>query len=137
YEVPLGPALRIFGAGGNDTITVNTPNVFGVIIDGGAGNDYLTGHNNDDLIFGGAGNDRIAGGGGNDILLGGAGADPISTGAGDDRAYGDGDTYDEFFDEVIDVDPPLTGNDVINGENGDDRLFGGGKNDRLNGGNGN
>jgi Ca2+-binding RTX toxin-like protein len=44
---------------------------------GGAGNDNLTGDNNDNAIWGGAGNDTIIGMGGNDTLYGEAGNDTI------------------------------------------------------------
>ncbi|MDV7340568.1 cadherin-like domain-containing protein [Terasakiella sp. A23] len=43
-------------------------------IDGGAGNDRITGTDGDDLIIGGAGNDRLDGGEGNDIFHFGEGS---------------------------------------------------------------
>jgi hypothetical protein len=73
-----------------------------LIIDGGAGDDTLTGH--DATVRGGPGNDRLTGasgegGDGNDILVGtggadnltgGPGADELQGGAGDDVLNGDG-----------------------------------------------
>lgn len=44
-------------------------------IDGGIGNDILTGSSGDDMIFGNAGNDTLTGGNGDDVLDGGAGQD--------------------------------------------------------------
>ena len=76
---------------------------------GTAGNDTLTGGNDNDLINGL---------GGNDALLGGAGNDTINGGDGDDEMGGD------------------DGNDIINGGAGNDDIAGGAGNDRMTGGKG-
>ena len=49
----------------------------GQVINGTAGNDYLSGTANGDTISGGAGNDVIFGGGGNDVINGGSGLDTL------------------------------------------------------------
>ncbi|MBX3575646.1 MAG: M10 family metallopeptidase C-terminal domain-containing protein [Rhizobiaceae bacterium] len=54
-------------------------------IDGGAGNDTLTGSRLVDDLRGGAGNDTLAGGAGNDVLAGGLGRDLLAGGLGRDR----------------------------------------------------
>ena len=59
------------------------------LIDGGAGNDQLTGGRAADVLIGGLGNDRISGGSGDDIILGGAGKDDLSGNAGDDLLIAD------------------------------------------------
>ena len=46
-------------------------------MDGGAGNDSVTGGLGRDLIFGGTGDDTLQGGDGNDFLIGGLGADQL------------------------------------------------------------
>jgi Ca2+-binding RTX toxin-like protein len=46
-----------------------------IAVDGGAGNDEITGSIADENIVGGAGNDKLLGGGGRNTLTGGAGAD--------------------------------------------------------------
>ncbi len=51
---------------------------------GGAGNDEITGDDEDNRIFAGAGNDTIHGGGGKDTLLAGLGVDTIYGDDGDD-----------------------------------------------------
>ncbi|MBP2302235.1 hypothetical protein [Azospirillum picis] len=62
----------IWGTAGNDTLTGgNEDNTIG----GGAGNDLLTGGAGRDQLMGGDGNDTLAGGGGNDWMQGGAGSD--------------------------------------------------------------
>jgi len=55
--------VRIDGGGGNDTLT------------GGDAADRLRGEAGNDVLFGGAGSDLLEGGAGNNTLTGGAGAD--------------------------------------------------------------
>jgi Ca2+-binding RTX toxin-like protein len=76
----------IQGGSGNDGISGDEGDD---IITGGAGNDYLWGNGGDDTIHGGAGNDYIWGDGGDDRLYGGAGRDTIEGGAGSDFIYSD------------------------------------------------
>ena len=94
------------GEAGNDTITAGA-NVADNVVQGGDGNDTLTGSVGRDLMYGGAGNDRIVAGAGNDYLEGGLGNDTLDGGAGDDLAHGD------------------AGNDVLSGGAGNDQLNGG------------
>ncbi len=85
-------ADRIYGQGGNDTVTASSQddvlyggdgidNLSGANgndrIYGGNGNDNLSGEAGDDLLFGDAGNDTLSGGMGNDVLIGGAGQDTL------------------------------------------------------------
>jgi hypothetical protein len=60
------------GGNGNNTLT------------GGAGNDILNGGNGNDTLNGGAGDDTLNGGNGNDIVVGGQGTDTAFLGNGDD-----------------------------------------------------
>lgn len=85
--------LAIFGGGGNDRLIGSNARGIGDHIDGGDGDDILTGRDGDDYIFGGNGRDQIDGGRGNDFLLGGndhdvlvmgTGVDEIDGGSGDD-----------------------------------------------------
>lgn len=68
-------------------------------IDGGKGNDTITGSDFADNLRGNAGNDTLNGGDGNDTLTGGLGADTINGGEGDDTIVvagnkdGIGDVY--------------------------------------------
>jgi serralysin len=74
-------------AGDGDDVVINRTGIPSMI-DGGAGNDRLTGGSGADFIGGGAGNDRIRGGAGDDDLLGGDGDDRLRGQAGDDRLTG-------------------------------------------------
>jgi fibronectin-binding autotransporter adhesin len=122
-QAPIAPLaggqVRVFGSGGDDTITVSSTIPFNVVLDGGEGNDYLAGGSYNDTIDGGDGNDRIQGGNGNDVLLGGEGVDALSGGNGNDTLDGG------------------LGNDSLTGDAGNDILRGGDDDDKLNGGIGN
>jgi len=72
-----------------------------------AGNDNLTGSNQNDLLRGYGGNDNMEGGGGTDLLLGGTGNDVINGGSATDVLVGE------------------EGNDTLDGGTGDDWLDGG------------
>jgi Ca2+-binding RTX toxin-like protein len=91
--------VRVFGRGGDDTITLDESNgaLPRAVLFGGAGNDVLTGGSGDDQLFGQAGNDTLLGkdgfdllfgGAGNDVLTGDAGNDTLRGGAGDDVLIG-------------------------------------------------
>jgi Ca2+-binding RTX toxin-like protein len=69
--------LAIEGLDGNDIINASglTAGVLSLTVDGGAGNDVITGSRGADAIAGGTGNDRLTGGRGFDTLVGNAGAD--------------------------------------------------------------
>ena len=81
------PGKTINGGGGNDTITGTR---FNDTINGGAGNDTITGGVGDDTLTGGVGNDTITGSAGNDRLSGGLGMDTLSGSAGNDNLSGPG-----------------------------------------------
>ena len=102
-------APRVDGTTGNDII-VGRDGV-GNVIYGGAGDDLITGGNDDDVIVGDAGRDTLRGGDGNDSMWGGGGDDVLEGGAGIDKLFGDG------------------GNDLIDGGAGDDQMSGGTGND--------
>ena len=59
-------------------------------IDGGAGDNQITGSQGDDVISGGAGGDTLRGGGGNDqfVVEGDSGSDTVSGGDGFDQVVG-------------------------------------------------
>lgn len=99
--------ITVDGLAGNDHISIG-PNIdIPAILNGGRGNDHLTGGAGDDILHGGPGNDRLEGGSGNDILTGDAGNDQLLGGAGLDMLIGG------------------AGNDHLVGGPGDDILIGG------------
>ncbi|MCA1705244.1 MAG: hypothetical protein LC808_19105, partial [Actinobacteria bacterium] len=77
----VGPGVTqtdttVTGSAGNDTIDCTSADP-GKTIQGGAGNDTITGTAFDDTIHGGTGNDTITGGDGADTLTGGDGNDTL------------------------------------------------------------
>jgi Ca2+-binding RTX toxin-like protein len=77
--------LIVNGGGGDDTINASAlaANVIGLTIDGGVGNDVITGSQGADLLLGGDGNDTVTGGRGDDVALLGAGNDVFFWNPGD------------------------------------------------------
>jgi Ca2+-binding RTX toxin-like protein len=86
--------LIVNGNGGNDTITAGNglATLIQITMNGGAGNDTLTGGDGNDILNGGDGNDLIDGGRGNDVAFMGAGDDTFvwNPGDGSDTVDGQG-----------------------------------------------
>jgi Ca2+-binding RTX toxin-like protein len=102
--------MTVEGGLGDDTIT-GSP--VADILDGGDGNDTIDGGDGDDVIRGGFGDDRIMGGRGNDTIRGNAGKDQIDGGDGaDDIDGGIGE------DHIIGG----KGKDILKGDAGDDTI---------------
>jgi Ca2+-binding RTX toxin-like protein len=119
-------SVRVYGKGGIDGITINesvAPIGLPVWVDGGAGNDTITGASGAEKLLGGDGNDTITAGAGNDHIHGGPGADTLNGGANDDTLIG-GENSSGF--DALNGD---SGNDRLAGDHGDDNLAGGFGND--------
>ena len=116
--------IRIFGGTGDDTITINIPGNTRIrtILDGGTGNDTITGGDGSDTILGGPGNDTLSGGRGNDTLRGGAGADSLAGGLGNDTLQGDAGR---------DILRGGAGQNTLDGGAGIDTFYGARPNDRV------
>jgi Ca2+-binding RTX toxin-like protein len=82
--------IKLFGLGGNDTLTISEVNgaLPAAQLFGGSGNDVLTGGSGADQIFGESGNDTLLGKGGFDLLFGGNDNDTLTGGDADDQAHG-------------------------------------------------
>ena len=111
-------------ADGDDEISVDGAIPVILDLDGGDGDDTVSGGVYADYVYGGAGDDLISGGGGDDFLDDGAGDDKVDAGDGADRFYG------RAGDDVFNGGP---GNDVFNGidSTGADEFNGGSGNDWL------
>jgi Ca2+-binding RTX toxin-like protein len=96
FAVSAVNEIRVDTRGGND-IVATLPNVTKpMAIDGGAGNDVLTGGGGANKITGGVGNDLLYGADGADVILGGDGNDLLFGGAGRDLLIG-GDGADTIL----------------------------------------
>ena len=122
YEVQQGTSE-------SETLTSIT-NFQADVINGGGGNDTVTGGPTFDWLGGGSGSDTIFGGGGNDVIDGGSGSDIIYGWGDGEPAYLGNYEYDD--DTIFGG----TGNDIIYGGLGNDALYGEGGNDTIFGGDG-
>jgi Ca2+-binding RTX toxin-like protein len=77
-------------------------------VNGGAGDDMLSGNGGNDVLIGGLGNDMLNGNGGNDVLTGGLGNDMLSGNRGNDVLTGglgnDTFVYNHGKDRISDFD---------------------------------
>ena len=137
----LGVAnLQIDGGNGNDTLTGSAGSE---TLRGSAVDDSLSGDDGDDTLVGGDGQDALNGDAGMDILQGNFGNDTLDGGDGDDTLEGNEDSdimsggggndsiSGGLGDDVLDG---KSGNDILLGEVGKDILLGGSGNDTLDGG---
>ena len=120
YAAGVQAALVMQGGTGNDRLTG------GALADnlaGGLGDDALYGNNGNDTLDGGDGNDRLGGGAGDDVLAGGSGddtmtgsigADTLDLGTGNDRA--DGGAGNDLYRVAV---TDLTSADLIADESGE------------------
>ena len=156
--------VYIAGSALADTLDFSAVTLTAIVrVEGGAGNDVLTGNSVANTMWGGLDNDIVSGGGGNDILLGDDGNDTLIGGAGNDNLNGGNniDTVDYSYataawtinlsaasaqgvsgtetDTISNVENAIGGSgaDTITGTTGDNTLTGGGGNDRLRGNAGN
>jgi serralysin len=144
------------GGSGADTIFGDFQFLNSVVAISG-GNDVLNGREGNDTLYGGPGNDILIGGLGNDVLFGGDGTDTARfntlaqavhvdllgiAGTNSKEAIGQG------FDDLTSIEnvagsvsnDSILGDNLVNvlqGLDGNDRLYGRGGNDRLDGGGGN
>jgi Ca2+-binding RTX toxin-like protein len=84
-DIGTSETLQVNGGGGDDTIA-GAPGLATLIklrMDGGDGNDTLTGGNGDDVLVGGTGNDRLVGAQGRDAVAGDDGDDTMVWNNGD------------------------------------------------------
>jgi Ca2+-binding RTX toxin-like protein len=68
-------------------------------INGGPGDDTITGTSGNDILIGGAGDDTLSGAGGRDIIIGGTGADKINGAAEEDIVIAGTTNFDAGTDD--------------------------------------
>jgi uncharacterized delta-60 repeat protein len=83
----------------NRTLKLNAGSVF-ENINGGSGNDTLTGNLLANILVGNSGNDTLRGGGGRDILIGGLGLDTLNSGEDEDIVIAGRTTSDALFSNL-------------------------------------
>ncbi len=123
---PVGPVRIELGDGDDQgVVTVNSnglglPDDLSVTLDGGSGNDRLSGPGRGAVFAanGGEGSDVLDGGNRDDLLDGGPGNDRINGAAGNDRVLGG------EGDDTLQGDDVVLGSDVIDGGPGNDTIAG-------------
>ena len=112
-------ALRVLMGAGDDGVRVHAPLDVPLTVDGGEGDDGLSGsyEGGSETLSGGPGDDSITGSGGNDVVDGGPGRDKVNGGPGADTVLGGEDA-----DELVGDDDASIGADVIDGGGGHDTL---------------
>jgi Ca2+-binding RTX toxin-like protein len=122
------------GGDGDDLLTAHSVETFSnvAVLDGGPGNDTLTGGDGDDVLVGDTGNDTLSGGAGRDTLQPGYGTDTTDGGADEDElGYGE-----RSAPVVVDLNTPAgdgetgendsaTNVEVVDGGSGNDTLTAG------------
>jgi Ca2+-binding RTX toxin-like protein len=85
-------SVVVNGGDGNDSLTVlaKTTEISGATLNGGNGDDVLTGADTNDVLDGGSGNDRLIGAKGTDSMFGQAGNDTLVWNNGDGSDTMDG-----------------------------------------------
>jgi len=138
--------LGMYGLGGDDFLFAAPGVDKNLVLDGGLGNDTLTGGDGRDSIIGGIGHDSLSGGAGADVLHGDVGNDTLLGGTGSDILYGGNDndfidggsgrdrSFGEGGDDLILAGEGILG-DNLDGGTGNDTLIGGQGLDKLIGGN--
>ena len=90
-STPLG-YVTVWGGAGSDVLNLaqGYPATASIVLDGGPGDDTITGSSGDEILVGGPdGQDTMRGGGGDDALFSGPGADTLDGGAGNDQLVTD------------------------------------------------
>ena len=146
-------SVRVTAAGGNDSVALTPagwPATIEGDLDGGAGDDTVTGAGANDQTKGGTGKDLLDGGPGADEMRGGSGTDTatyaarttrviVTVGANNDNDGNESDQAATSRDTVHgDVETVLGGSagDILIGDKSDETLFGGDGPDSIQGGRG-
>src|SRR5262249_747612 len=91
-----------------------------VVVDGGSGDDQITGSLGDDTLYGGDGDDTISGETGDDVLDGGSGDDYLDPGQGSDTIVGGPGEHDRYARDDMFRDMHIMLDGVANDTDGDD-----------------
>ena len=129
------PVVVGFGGDGDDLIDAFGLTTHAALLEGGSGNDTVTGGGAADSIKGDVGDDSLGGGGGNDVVYGGDGNDHIDGGADNDILFGDTGrvSTDAVNGAIRSTVGAKDGNDTMTGGAGNDIAFGDGGNDLIGG----
>jgi Ca2+-binding RTX toxin-like protein len=117
FTIAAVKSLVVDAGKGNDVVMLSSAITLGSTLEGGPGNDTITGGSGADHIEGGPGNDVLFGGAGDDTLEGGPGDDTLTGGLGADRFEGGPGTNTIVRDAA---DPPVIDDDDDDEDDDDD-----------------
>ncbi|MDZ4656289.1 MAG: calcium-binding protein [Bythopirellula sp.] len=118
--------IQAFGLAGNDVISLDETNgaLPAAKLFGGGGQDTLTGGSGGDQLFGQSGDDDLLGKGGTDLMFGGSANDDLTGGDADDQAFGQNGSDTMVWNPGDDTDLNEGGGGVdtvtVNGGGGDE-----------------
>ncbi len=95
--------IQFHGFAGDDRVEVSDRITATTILDGGAGDDRLTGGGGSNILLGGPGDDRLTGGPDRDVLIGGDGRDELRGRGGDDLLIGGSTAYDASTPKLLQI----------------------------------
>lgn len=113
-------SIEFDGGDGHDHF--NNTTSLPCVVDGGLGDDDITGGNGDDRLVGNYGNDTLRGGDGDDVLWGSGGHDLLIGGDGNDRLEGHGGNDTIYGGADGDRIYPGSGSDLVSGDSGMDTI---------------
>jgi Ca2+-binding RTX toxin-like protein len=122
-DIGTSEAMALHSLAGDDAVGIGEVGAFGVVADGGSGNDLLTGAGGAESFFGGTGNDAIVPGPGVDFASGDEGDDFIGIrdvtvdvarcGAGNDQVIADVVLLDVVAEDCETSNRPFAGGDIV------------------------
>jgi uncharacterized protein (TIGR03118 family) len=103
FELALVSRIQFDGWAGDDRIDIAKEIILPTILDGGAGNDTLSGGSGNNILLGGPGDDDPLGSVNRDILIGGEGSDRLRGGGDDDLLIAGTTAHDSNIPALLQI----------------------------------
>jgi uncharacterized protein (TIGR03118 family) len=103
FELASVSMIQFDGWAGNDRIVIAKEIIVPTILNGGAGNDTLSGGGGNNILLGGPGDDDLQGAVNRDILIGGEGSDRLRGGDDDDLLIAGTTAYDNNIAALLQI----------------------------------
>jgi uncharacterized protein (TIGR03118 family) len=103
FDLASVSRIEFNGWAGDDHIAIVKEITLPTILNGGAGNDTLSGGGGTNILLGGPGDDDLRGSTNRDILIGGDGSDRLQAGSNDDLLIGGATKYDNNVPALLQI----------------------------------
>ena len=103
FDLASVSRIEFNGWAGDDHIAIVKEVSLPTILNGGAGNDTLSGGGGTNILLGGPGDDKLWGSVNRDILIGGEGSDRLQAGSDDDLLIGGATLYDNNVPALLQI----------------------------------